>query len=331
MEIKKILTRRSFADRNSYDLVYEWEDQLVEQTGASLAFCPAFEIHQSIKPVMKSVLNCVDLLCRPFITNQMALIFEMNPAFRKSTSVNKKNIVPWIIDFYMKSDSELNSFYRHFDKHSVLLISSKEVYDFLIERHCPLNISHLALSITDKLRLTPNSTFDKKFDVLLMGRQNPVLIDFLNRFRAKRPVSIVSCKKENGHFNYYTSDGEFVGNADSRADCLNLLRKSRIGFYSTQGLDGDKRSVRAHGFSQVTPRFLEYIATGNHVIARYADNSDVDYYEMSRICPNTQTYDLFEEQMDRALHEPVNMKLYSDYLENHYMSVRVKELEAINI
>lgn len=331
MEVKKILTRRLFADRKSFDLVYEWENQLVEQTGATLSFCPAFEVSRSTKPVMKAMFACADLLCRPFVTNQTALIFEMNPAFRRSKSMNKKNIIPWIIDFYMKSDNELTSFYRHFDRHPLLFISSKEVYDFLIEKHCPLNIVHLALCISDQLRLSPISAFEKKFDVLLMGRQNPILIDYLNHYKQTRPVSIVSCKLEKGHYNYYTQEGVFVGNADSRADCLNLLKQSRIGFYSTQGLDGDIRSKRTNGFSQVTPRFLEYLATGNHVIARYADNSDVDYYEMSKICPNTRSYEIFEEQMEKALHEPVDLKLYSDYLDKHYLSVRVSQIKEMII
>lgn len=331
MEIKTILTRRLYADRKSYDLVYEWEDQLVEQFGASLGFCPTFEITKSTSPILKFLFNCIDYLYQPFVTNQLALIFEMNPAFRRSKSVNKKNIIPWVIDFYMKDKSELSTFYKLYSNHPLVLISSKEVYDFLIEKNCPLNICHLALSISDKLRITPDTKFEKFFDVLLMGRQNPILLDYLNRYKENKKVLIVSCKKENGHFNYYTSDGLFVGNADNREDCLELLKKSRIGFYSTQGLDGDSRSVRANGFSQVTPRFLEYLATGNHIIARYADNTDVDYFEMNKICPNIQCYEQFEEQMNRALFEPVDMRLYSDYLEKHYLSERVKYLKKINI
>ena len=331
MEIQKILSRRIYADRQSYDLVYEWEDQLAEQFGAKLAFNPGFEITDSTKPVLKTLFNCVDTLCRPFVTNKLALTFEMNPAFRRSRSINKSNVIPWVIDFYINDSKGLSTFYKRFDKHPLVLVSSKEVYDFLIEKQCPLNISHLALSISDKLRVTPTTKFEKQYDVVMMGRQNPILLDFLNKYKEKKNVSVVSCKKEKGHFNYYTFDGVFVGNADSREDCLNLLRKSRIGFYSTQGLDGDSRSARVHGFSQVTPRFLEYLATGNHVIARYADNSDVDYYKMNTICPNTQTYDDFEAQMDKALSEPVDMKLYSDYLENHYLSARIKQLKEIKI
>lgn len=331
MTIEKVLTRRWFADRKSYDLVYEWEDQLAEQLNVSLGFCPAFEVSNSTKSWQRILFTCFDFLSRPFLTHKLALNFEMNPAFRRSKTINRGNVIPWIIDFYIREPKELRLFYERFNQHPIVLISSKEVYDFLIEQHCPLRITHLPLSISDKLRITPDTTFKKEFDVMLMGRQNPVLLSWLEQYRQTKKMTVVSCKREKGHFNYYTSDGTFVGNADSRDGCIALLKKTKIALYSTVGLDEDSRSKRSHGFSQVTPRFLEYISTGNHIIARYADNSDVDYYEMSRICPNIETYNQFEEQLDKALSEPVDMKLYSEYLEKHYMSERIKQLKNIAI
>lgn len=331
MIIEKVLTRRWFADRKSYDLVYEWEDQLSEQLGVSFGFSPAFEISSSTKPWLKTLFACFDFLSRPLVTHKLALSFEMNPAFRMGKTINRKNVIPWIIDFYIRKPEELQLFYKRFNRHPIVLISSKEVFDFLVEQQCPLNITHLPLCISDKLQITPKSTFEKEFDVLLMGRQNPILLSWLDLYRQTREISVVSCKREKSHFNYYSSDGIFIGNADKRDGCITLLKKSRIALYSTVGLDEDYRSKRSHGFSQVTPRFLEFIATGNHVIARYADNSDVEFYELNRICPNTKTYEQFKAQMDKALSEPVDMKLYSDYLKKHYMSERIKQLKEIII
>lgn len=329
MEIKRILSRRWFADRHSYDLVYEWEDNLMEFLEVPMSYSPAFEVSSSTSSLYRLAFKVLDLVAYPFVTRQPALSFEMNASFRKGIAMNRSNIVPWVIDFYIRKESELQEFYKRFSKHPIVLISSREAYDYLIEKGCPLNIAHLALSVSDSLRLDDDSEFDKKYDVALVGRQNPVLLSWLNQYSSSKNLSIVSCRQENGHFNYYTSDGEFVCDADNREHYLDLLKKTKVGLYSTQGMDGDVRSSRVSGFSQVTPRFLEYLVTGNHVLARYPQNSDVQYYEMERICKNLNSYEEFENAMNEALSHPVSIKLYSDYLNQHYTSVRAKQLIEI--
>ena len=70
---------------------------------------------------------------------------------------NKKNIIPCMIDFYCREKSELQLFYKRYNKCPLVLISSKEAYDFLVSIKCPLNIKHLyRISIVSiiKQRLT---------------------------------------------------------------------------------------------------------------------------------------------------------------------------------
>lgn len=321
MQIKRILTRRWGVKRNTFQLVYEWEDIIKEVLSVKLGVNPEIPIKN----------KWFEMLSSCFISSDYSLVFEMNPdyRFRFSEVLNRNSIVPWIIDFYLRDDIELEKFYQTFALNPVVLVSSKEVYDYLVLKSCPLNIRHCALSISDKWRITGNSAFKKDFDVLLMGRQNPLLLEWLFKYKENHKIGIVSCRVEKGHWNYYTQDGTYVGNADNRESYMNLLKRSRISLYSTQGLDGDKRSVRTGGFSQVTPRFLECIATGNHVLARYAQNSDVDYYSLHDICKNIHSYDEFEKEMDRCLVSEVNMQLYSDYLDNHYTSVRAEQLKQL--
>ena len=270
-----------------------------------------------------------DRIASLMITKRGALSFEMNASYRSSNATNRPNIIPWLIDFYIRDPKDLEVFYKRFCHHPLILVSSKEVYDFLIGQHCPLPIAHCALSLADKYRIDENSHFDKTFDVLLLGRQNPVLLTFLRQYEREHQLSVVTCKVENGHYNYYDQSGKFVGNADSRDGCISLLRQSRIGLYSTQGLDGDKRSGYSNGFSQVTPRFLEYLATGNHVIARYVDNADTRFYGLDTICPHTDSYESFVLQMDRALHSEPDMGMYSSYLNGHYTSNRIELIKSL--
>ena len=110
---------------------------------------------------------------------------------------------------------------------------------------------------------------------------------------------------------------------------MDLMRRSRISLYSTKGMDNDYTEYNTNGFSQVTPRLFECMATGNHIIARYDENEDTDYFKLNSVCPHTESYESFERQMNHALEHPVDMKSYSKYLENHYTSTRVKLLKDL--
>lgn len=317
MQIRRIITKRFYQRHPALQLVYEWEEIFKSQLNAS--YIVDFN-NVTLAKLFGKLYNLF-----PLCTHKPALLMDMNPKDRITPHDNRSNVIPYIIDFYFKGDEDLNFFYKNYNKHKLIFISSIEVYEYLKSVGCPLNIEHLALSITDNLRITPESYFEKEFDVLLMGRQNPVLNGWLEKYReTHNNLRVVSCKREDGHYNYYDQNGMFMGNADKREGVLDLLRKSRIGLYTTKGVDGDG-SDDTHGFSQVTPRFLEYIATGNHIIARYIKNSDTDFYEMSKICSNTETYEDFEIQMDNARSSDVDMILYSEYLQKHYTSTRVKE------
>lgn len=317
MQIKKIITKRFYQKHPALQLVYEWEEVFKRELNAS------YIIDFNNVTMAKKFGKLYNLF--PLCTRKPALLVDMNPKDRITPHNNRSNVIPYIIDFYFKGEDDLNFFYKNYNKHKLIFISSIEVFEFLKSVNCPLNIEHLALSITDDLSITPDSHFDKEFDVLLMGRQNPVLTGWLERYReTHKDLRVVSCKREDGHYNYYDQNGVFMGNADEREGVIELLKKSRIGLYTTKGVDGDGMDD-THGFSQVTPRFLEYIATGNHIIARYIKNSDSDFYEMNKICSNTVSYEDFERQVDNARKSEVDMKFYSNYLQKHYTSTRVKE------
>ena len=238
------------------------------------------------------------------------------------------NIIPQIVDFYFKKGKEMDRFYHCYKNLPLIIFSSREVYDYIKNLYPNMNIAHLALSISDIYSITPSNKFEKYYDLVLMGRQNPILEDYLNRYVQENPDFIYVYRKQIGNdFCYYTSKGELVGKINSRKDYINLMRKAKVGLYATPGIDGGEK--RTNGFSQVTPRFLEYIACGCHVVARYCNNSDTDYYELNSICPSIETYEDFENRMEYCLNNPVDMIFYSDYLSKHYTSVRAKQLQEI--
>ena len=316
MEIKRIATTRKSQNWPSFDLVYEWEDTFLKSLDISPYFINKYTSNRYIKriPFIKYLLT----------PNEDTFIFEMS-AITKHNLWNRKNIIPCIIDFYLSRNS-LKEFYRSYNKHKIVFISSKEVLSFLLDNQCPLNIAHLPLSISDKYKITPDSHFEKKYDLVMMGRQNPILEQSAYKYAETHKDFLFVYRKQKGkQFLYYTSANEYLGDINTRDRYIHLMRQSRCGLYSTPGIDGGE--ARTNGFNQVTPRFLELIACGCHVIARYKENPDTDFYQLKAFSPSVNTYEDFEKLMDQARQKPVDMQKYSNYLSNHYTSERIKLLQ----
>lgn len=317
MEISQVLTNRSISNGKDYGIVNEWEDIFSEMLNVPLYY-------DNWKRRDKTIFWKIPWLASFFQTNLPTFAYVMLP-IASPYGNNKKNIIPCMIDFFCRDKNELQKFYKRYDKNPVVLISSREAYDYLVSVKCPLNIRHLALSISDKYCIDDKTTFEKRYDVVMLGRQNKVLQEFLNEYSERhKELTYVYGKKEGRNFRYYDQDGLDLGTMSSRDDYMNLMKMSRIGMYATPAMDGGRTDT--NGFDQVTPRFLEYIVSGCHVLARYPKNSDTDYYELDKMSTRIDTYEQFEKAMDEMRYKEVDVARYAKYLANHYTSVRVHTL-----
>jgi len=316
--------RRIHPETFFWQIVFEWEDIFAKED-IQLVDRPQF-----IKNYKYLFVNKTNkLLCYIYALffRQYYFYFAME-SYNYSDKLNNKIVIQNIIDFYLNK-KELPDFYREHRNNPFLLIASKEVLEFLYLNICPIKCYHFPLSISDKYRINENSFFEKEYDLVMVGRQNHVLNAYYEKYANTHPefsyVYGVRNSEEEDSI-YYTSTGVCLGNLD-RNEYIELLKKSKVGLYSTPGIDNSR--LGANGYNQVTPRFLELIACGCHIIARYPENPDTVYYQMSDICPHTETFEEFEKQMDYALNYTVDMKKYADYLENHYTSMRVNLLKEI--
>lgn len=320
MKLDSILTKRSFEHWPSYDLVYEWEDVLEE--------CFACSLDDERKILYNKYFKRIPLLSSLVQTSKLAFKFEMSPVLKYRTD-NKSNIIPCIIDYFLP-DNKISDFISSYIRNKIICISSKEVYDYLIEKGVNenLNLVHLPLSISDKYKITRNTKFEKKYDLVLMGRQNPVLKGFLDTYIKKHNELYYVYRVQKGNeFLYYTSQGECLGDINTREKYVDLMRQAKCSLYSTPGIDGGEK--RTNNFSQVTPRFLELIACGCHIIARYKQNSDTDYYQLNKFSESIDNYESFERALDYAIKNDVDMNEYSVYLSGHYTSNRANLLSQI--
>ena len=257
----------------------------------------------------------------------------MRPSSFDDNIVGKANVIPAIIDFWLQDETDIKMFEDRYRNHPAVLISSKQVFDFLKLKQVNLNLFHWPLSLPDKYTFHPH---EKKYDCVLAGRPSAVLKNWMIRYSKTHPdfTYLYNDRVAGGHrLNYVTSKGEVLGNCfSSREAFFELLQLSRVGLYSTPSIDKDKQTfngLNSNGYDQVTPRLFEYIAAGCHVLARYPENADTEYFQLRSIVPHIATYEEFESRMDYARTNPVDSQAYAEWLSHHYTSSRVRMLESI--
>ena len=317
-------------DEPSWQLIHEWEDEL-----AALGQLPIRDsraprrLHENVLarnlvriPGAFPVVKLFDaMMARP----SKSLYFAMSPR-RKSSFSARANIIPIIVDFWKTVD--LGAFYRTYGNCPLVLITSLEAFNYLKNSACPLNLRHFPLSLPDKYRASADAKLVKKYDILLAGRSNPVLLDFLQRYEREHPhVEYVYQSVRDGVHCYVSNKTGVLGAFNDRASYIDLLKASRVGFYSTPGIDGGEK--RTGGFNPVTPRLFELLAAECHVIARYPDNDDTRFFELQELCPSVDSYEAFTAALGAALDSRPPLERHREYLQKHYTSNRVQLLNQI--
>ena len=319
MSMDSILTRRGFDRRSFWNIVYEWEDVLSEMTGIPMA--------TEKKYLCGSIFSRFPGLFRLQWGNQKMFFYDMYANVFIERNRNIKNTVPCIIDFHV-SKNELDKFERNYSNHQTICVSSLEAYDFLRENNCQLNIKHLPLTLSDKYCIIKESFFEKNYDMVLVGRQNPVLAQYWEKYKNEHKGLRYLVRKEiNGKACFCDEQDVVIIPSDDRQSYFKALKMAKIVLYATPGIDGGE--VRTKGLSQVTPRFLEAIAAGCHVLSRYRENSDTDFFALNEMTPNINSYEQFRLEFDRALETKVDMTQYANYLSKHYTSTIVDQFKQL--
>lgn len=312
-----------------FDIIYEWEDIYADIL--------------DMKVKTRSVLEfSFDEICRnlykktkiPFyrlyslFDTRKKFVFMYDAATKKQDGIyNCKKYIPCLIDYFL-NENEYSLFINAYKNNQLVLVSSREVYEYLLRKNCPLRIEHLALSLPDYY-VDFSKKYQKKYDLVLFARQNPLLLEYVDRYeKTHEDFSLIRRKYEEGHYIYYNSKTkEVVGFGDTREDYWEFVKASRVALYTTPGMDGTRDD--ANGWNQVTPHFLEELAGQCHVIARYPDNEDTRWYQLNTICNCVQSYDEFEQQMDVYRKCEVDLEKYSEYLYQHTTSNRAHRLKEI--
>ncbi len=336
MEIKTIYTDRYVQTYSSWQLIFEWEDIFAEKLNLKI------KDSRKISIITKYTSKACNFISRTFnisdhklfslfafvdrfIYNKKALYIELNVK-RKFYFGGSRNTVPIIIDFWKYID--LPTFYETYKHCPAVLITSLEAYGYLKENNCPLNIYHFPLSLPDKYKLSPDYIFEKPYDIIMQGRGNIVLWNYLQTYLNKYPrlECLWQIKIDDKMYCFSNKQG-MIGIVEDRELYMQMMRQTKVSFYSTPGIDGGES--RTGGFNPVTPRFLEMLGAGCEVIARYVDNEETKYYKMDSICTSADTYEIFEAELSKALQLPAPVKRNAQYLEMYYTTSTLALLKKI--
>lgn len=333
MTIQNIISNRLFSKEVFWQIVYEWEDIISKEMNLAVKnnFIRLVNMRY-IRVVWRDILHRDDNYVP--IPSGNSLAFVMSPGLFDGNVCGRRNVIPIIIDFWLSKENEFRDFESRYVGNPGVLITSKEAYEIIRDR-CPrLCVYHWPLSLPDHW-LEDVATCPKKYDCAVVGRPNGVLNDWMMRYASTHKDFTYVCnqRKPGVPCNYVTSDGSILGNVFRDRDTYrHFLKSVRIGLYSTPSKDGSRlqyKGLAGRGYNQVTPRFLEYLAAGCHVLSRYDRNPDTDYYELDSISPNVDTYEDFEARMDFARAHDIDCENYKNYLSKHITSSRVEALRDI--
>jgi hypothetical protein len=331
MKINRILTDRDFQNWPSWHIVYEWENELSNALNIPLKNSLQVKsnfIYKKFKHIdNKFFKGKLDFfLTTHLITRaKFSLYFEMSIQNHKKFS-NSRIVIPVIVDFWEKTNIE--HFKRIYAECPLLLITSLEVLNFLKENHIKNKLIHFPMSLPSNYKLMPDQIFKKEYDIVLAGRKNLVLWDYLKQYEKLHPeVEYLHQIEYDGELYYESNKRGIIGNFHTRSEYMNLIKLAKVAFYSTPGIDGGEN--RTNGFNPVTPRFFELLSAGCHIISRYSKNIETDYYKFETICSSVTSYADFENQLNIALISNPPIKKNAEYLNNHYTSSQIEILKNL--
>lgn len=324
-----VMENASNKKSHCFNIIYEWEDVLARELGCNVINRSnlVFKFDEFCRKIYKKIPIPIYRLYNIIDFRKDKYIFMFDGSTKQQDGIyNNKKYIPCIIDYFLSEDS-FPKFVNAYRNNRLVLISNKQVYEYLKKKELPFCVEHFPLSLSDAYRT--DEVYEKKYDLIIAGRTNPLLMEYVERYERKYPERrIVRRRYIDGHFEYYlSSTGELVSMGDSREQYIELLRESKVALYTTPGMDGTRPD--ANGWNQVTPRFLEEVASQCHIIARYPKNADTDWYEMDKICDCVQSYEEFEGKMNEYCSCSVDLNRYKQYLEKHYTSKIVGILKEI--
>jgi hypothetical protein len=337
----EILSSSEWKNHYSMQIVFEWEMILKKELGIQINTEDLFVIDDIY-------INKLNGIIQKVIRNSF-LKLHIDSSFNYLLRKNEKN-------YYISYQMYVNKTVNHYiyqpncipifidcfgdmieyipllcKKNPLVFVTDYEVYMILQKTSIAVKIRYIPLSISDFY--FNQKMPEKKFDVIQMGRLNPILHTWMLEVVRKFPEIDYVYSSRNNDINSYvsTATGLLADKTDTRSEFMQLLGSSRISLVSSPGIDGGE--ARTGGFNPVTPRFYESAVNYCKLVGRFPDNPDFLYNNVASVCDRPANYEEFEAVILKMLSEPfILTQDYKLFLESHLTSTTAQAIrEALRI
>lgn len=324
-----ILSAKKWSNYFPLQVVYEWEEIISEKLDIPIDYdsqIVANELfdkklnNQAQKIIRRTFLQKhIDSSFNYFKKNKKGkymLSFLLNPIAISNHYIYQENSVVILLDVFKSNIDLIPKWF----KNKLIFVTNIEVLDYFKAHPIAGKLHYIPLSISDKYY--SGHIPAKKIDVLQMGRQNPVLHEWMLTVTNKYPeIEYVYAKNVDGINVYYsTTKGVLTDKTGTRQEFMDFLGSAKISLLSAPGVDGGDQ-LRTGGFNPVTPRFYESAVKYCYMIGRYPDAPDFILNKVSSVCERPANYQDFEQMVLRMLNTPFDLKeQYDAYIKQHLTS-----------
>ncbi|MBW4890081.1 hypothetical protein KXQ82_10155 [Mucilaginibacter sp. HMF5004] len=331
-----ILSAKKWSTYFPLQVVYEWEEVISEKLGIPIDY-DSQQIANSLfdkqpnnwlqKIVRRTPLkNFIDSSFNYFQRirkGEYIISFLLNPIDIPNHYIYQENSVVILLDVFANNIDLVPQYF----KNKLIFVTNIEVLDHFKGKAIAQRMRYIPLSISDKY-FNANVPV-KKIDVLQMGRQNPVLHEWMLKVTNKYPeIEYVYAKNENGINVYFsTTKGILNEKTGSREEFMAFLGSAKVSLLSAPGIDGGDQ-IRTGGFNPVTPRFYESAVNYCYMIGRYPDAPDFELNKISSVCERPENYDEFEKAVLSMLKTPFNLQdKYNVFIKQHLTSTVAQSIK----
>lgn len=270
-QIRSIITTRYRSNWPTWQMVHEWEDIL-----ATILAVPFRSVGESC---MIPDPDCLD--------HNFDLIFLQLASELRYYSANCQ-LIPIVMDLWR---DDFDDFLQRASQFKLFFVTNLQAYQEL----SPVlpNLRYLPFSLADQYFEQPLP--EKDIDVIQYGRRNPLLEQYMSRLLGEYPethyITTEAFDNEKLVRIYSNKQGD-LGVSESRTTFMNLLKRCKISLVSTVGMDGSRDTG---GIDPVSPRFLESMAAGCHLVGRIPANDEFVQSGVYGLCYHIDSYQGFKQ------------------------------------
>lgn len=277
--IRSIITTRYRSTWPTWQMVHEWEDILCRVLAVPL------------RPIGET--------CMMPASNALPLNFDLiflQLAAELRYYAHNPQLIPIVMDLWR---DDFDDFAIHAASFPLVFVCNVQAFQELAPRLD--NLRYLPFTLADQYFNQPLPP--KDIDIIQYGRRNPLLDTFMTCLLEKHPdIHYVTTEafEDEKKVRIYSNKLGCIGESDSRSRFMDIVFRSRISLVSTVGMD-DSRDTG--GIDPVSPRFIESLAAGCHLVGRIPDAEEFAATGIGRLCHHVETYPQFESTVLRLLHQ----------------------------